>query len=96
MRPPRNCSDDIPEVLQRLKGFLVQPESVSVNEPMRWKTAPINFADSSLELLPEVYLDSVETNNGKTSEEKMDRLARITASFLIREGREMYYVDDTT
>ena len=95
MRPPRNCSDDIPEVLQRLKSFLVQPESVSVNEPMRWKTAPINFEDSSLELLPEVYLDSVEPTMEDIGRE-MDRLARITASFLIREGRETYYVDDTT
>ena len=60
MRPPRICGDDMPELLPHLRNFLVHPESVSVNEPMRWKTAPIDFADFSLELLPEVYLDSLE------------------------------------
>ncbi len=94
MRPPRYCSDDIPDVLPHLRSFLVQPESVSVNEPMRWKTAPINLTDSSLELLPEVYLDGPDPAPEDIGRE-MERLARITAAYLVRQGREVSDVDET-
>ena len=87
MRPPRICRDDMPELLPHLRNFLVHPESVSVNEPMRWKTAPIDFADPSLELLPEVYLDSPEPSLEDIGYE-MDQLARITAAYMVRHGRE--------
>ena len=54
---------------------------------MRWKTAPIDLADSSLELLPEVYLDSPEPTLEDIGQE-MDQLARITVAYLVRHGRE--------
>ena len=93
MRAPRSCDDEIPEVLEQLRSFLAQPQLVNVNAPMRWKTAPIDFSDSSLELLPEVYLDSIEpTLEGL--EQEMEQLTRITVSYLARMGREMDYVDD--
>lgn len=93
MNPPRFCDNDIPEVLEQLRIFLAQHQSADINMPMRWKTAPIDFSDSSLELLPEVYLDSIDpTLEGLVQE--MERLARITVSYLVRMGREMDYVDD--
>ena len=50
--PPRTAPDNIPEVLLQLKSFLANPSAVSVNEPMVYKTAPIDFDDPLLELLP--------------------------------------------
>ena len=94
MRPPRTCGDDIPEVLQRLRHFLVHPESFNVNVPMRYKTAPIDFKDSSLELLPEAYLDSPEPTIEQLGME-MEQLSRITAAYLVRQGKETDYVDET-
>ena len=92
MRPPRMCDDDMPEMLPHLKNFLVHPEAVSVNEPMRWKTAPIDLTDTSLELLPEAYLDSPEPTAEDIGRE-MEQLARITAAFLVRQGKEGPNVD---
>ena len=94
MRPPRRCDDDMPELLPHLRNFLVHPGSVSVNEPMRWKTAPIDLTDSSLELLPEVYLDSAEPTL-EDIEREMEQLTRIAASHLVRQGRETSDVDET-
>ena len=50
MRPPRRCGDDMPELLPPLRNFLIHPQSVNVNEPMRWKTAPIDLAWPTLRL----------------------------------------------
>ena len=95
MRPPRRCDDDMPELLPHLRNFLVHPESASVNEPMRWKTAPIDLTDPSLELLPEVYLDSPEATL-EDIEREMEQLARITAAYLVRQGREAGDVDEAS
>ena len=93
MRPPRICRDDLPELLPSLRNFLANPGSVSVNEPMRWKTVPIDFTDPSLELLPEAYLDSPEPTIEDVGRE-MERLARITAAYLVRQGREANDVNE--
>ena len=87
MRPPRACANDLPELLEQLRNFIVHPESVSVNAPMRWKTVPIDYTDASLELMPEVYLDSPEPTIEAIGAE-MEQLARITAAHLVRRGRE--------
>lgn len=87
LRPPRTARDDIPTVLPSLRSFIAHPGSATVNEPMLCKTAPIDFTDPLLELLPEAYLDS-PTPTRADLEQAVDRLARDTAAFLIRFGKE--------
>lgn len=87
MRPPRNIVDDVPKILPQLKNFIVSPSSVNVNVPLLCKTAPINFDDPLLELLPEVYIDSKPFSKADI-EQAADTLARETASFLIRFRKE--------
>ncbi len=83
MRPPRHCDDDLPALLPHLRNFLTQPGVVGVNEPMFYKTAPIDFEDPLLELLPEAYLDSPPLSE-KNIENDIERLMRETAAFMIR------------
>ncbi len=85
--PPRSAPDDMPEVLRHLKSFLANPSVVSVNEPMIYKTAPIDFDDPLLELLPEVYLDSAAPSAADL-ERAVDKMARDAAAFLLRFSRE--------
>jgi hypothetical protein len=54
---------------------------------MLCKTAPIDFSDPLLELLPEVYLDS-PIPTAEELQREMERMARETASFLIRRAKE--------
>jgi type I restriction-modification system DNA methylase subunit len=56
--PPRNEPDQLPEVLPYLQNFIAHPKTTSANQPKFFKTAPIDFADPLLELLPEAYLDA--------------------------------------
>ena len=83
MRPPRHCDNDLPTLLPLLRNFLNHPESVSVNEPMLCKTAPIDFSDPLLEMLPEAYLDGPPITE-QVIEDEIDRLMRETAAFAIR------------
>ena len=85
--PPRTAPDDIPMVLLRLRGFLANPDSMTVNEPTKYKTVAIDFDDPLLELIPEAYLDS-ETPSARDLEQAIDQMARDIAAFLIRFGRE--------
>ena len=86
-RPPRTAPDDLPKVLLHLRNFLANPGAVSVNEPMIYKTSPIDFDDPLLELLPEAYLDST-TPSARDLERAMDMMVRDAAAFLIRFSRE--------
>ncbi|MBA4179200.1 MAG: DNA methyltransferase [Anaerolinea sp.] len=85
--PPRTAPDDIPRVLPLLRSFIANPDTVAVNEPMLCKTAPIDFNDPLLELLPEAYLDSTPPTQAEL-EAAVDVMARETAAFLIRFGQE--------
>ena len=85
--PPRDANDLIPDVLPSLRKFVTNPFDVSVNVPMLCKTAPIDFADPLLELLPEAYLDS-PTLTPKEFEERVDGMTRDIAAFLIRFNKE--------
>lgn len=95
--PPREAPDDIPRVLPQLRNFVANPEGTSVNEPMLCKTAPIDFNDPLLELLPEAYLDSPVPSPYELGQE-IDLMIRETAAFLVRFGKEnlagSYYEDD--
>ena len=54
---------------------------------MLCRTAPIDFSDPLLELLPEVYIESAVPTAAEV-ERVVDRMARDTAAFLVRFGRE--------
>ena len=83
MRPPRTANDHIPALLPKLRNFLNDPETAMVNEPMLCKTAPVNFQDPLLELLPEAYLDGSLLTE-EDIEQEIDRLLRESAAFVIR------------
>ena len=85
--PPRTARNDIPRVLPLLRSFIANPDAVVANEPMLCKTAPVDFDDPLLELLPEAYLDSVPPTPAQL-EATVDAMARDTAAFLIRFGQE--------
>jgi type I restriction enzyme M protein len=87
LRPPRESPDDIPAILPLLQSFIANPSSTNVNKPLLCRTAPIDFTDPLLELLPEVYIESA-TPSTEQIERVVDRMARDTAAFLVRFGRE--------
>ena len=87
MRPPRNTQNDLDVLLPLLQGFLSNPTATSLNKPLLYKTAPIDFEDPLLELLPEVYIDSKPVRQADI-EHAADDLARETAAFLIRFRKE--------
>ena len=87
MKPPRKAQDDTQAILQLLQNFIVNPKLANINIPLLAKTAPIDFNDPLLELLPEVYIDSTPISK-KELELAVDNLARETASLLIRFRKE--------
>jgi type I restriction-modification system DNA methylase subunit len=87
LKPPRQELDEIPVVLPSLRSFIANPETSTVNVPMLCKTAPVDFSDSLLELLPEAYIDSKPLSKAEI-ERAVDDLLRQTASFLIRFRKE--------
>ena len=86
-RPPRVARNDLPKILPLLQNFIAHPGNVSVNEPMLYKTAPIDFSDPLLELLPEAYLDSVVLSEAEL-ERAVDQMTREIAAFLVRFSQE--------
>lgn len=87
MRPPRKVENDIPKILPDLRNFIASPETTAVNRAQLCKTAPINFDDPLLELLPEAYIDSKPVKVADI-ENAAENLVRETASFLIRFKKE--------
>ncbi len=87
LRPPRIEKDQLPEVLPLLQAFIPHPGSNSVNIPMFCKTAPIDYSDPLLELVPEAYLDT-EPLTEEILRMAVDDMARQTAAFLVRFGKE--------
>jgi len=87
LRPPRNELDQIPLILPDIRNFIAAPNSVKVNVPRLCKTAPIDYVDPLLELLPEAYLDTQEPTAADLSN-AVDDVVRETAAFLVRFGKE--------
>lgn len=87
LKPPREELDEIPLILPALRNFIANPDTVNVNVPLLCKTAPIDFSDPLLELLPEAYIDSKPPTK-REIEQAVDELLRETASFLIRFKKE--------
>jgi len=84
--PPRSERDQLPEVLPVLKSFIASP-TTHVNVPQFYKTAPIDFSDPQLELLPEAYLDTAPLSKAVLAE-AVEQMARQTAAFLVQYGKE--------
>ena len=87
LRPARKELDQIPLIIGPLQGFIAAPGSVSVNVPKLCKTAPIDFDDPLLELLPEAYLDT-EMPSATDLSNAVNSMVRETAAFLVRFGKE--------
>lgn len=85
--PPRVEPDQLAEVLPHLQAFLAAPNAQAFNVPTFYKTAPVDYADPLLELLPEAYLDAQPVTQEDIAH-GIDALLRETASFLIRFNRE--------
>jgi type I restriction enzyme M protein len=87
LKPPRTERDDSKELLPFLRSFVAHPESVNVNVPMLLKTAPIDFSDPLLELVPEAYLDSAIPSQSDL-QNAVNQMVRETAAFLMRFSKE--------
>lgn len=85
--PPRTEADQLAEVLPHLQAFIEKPSANPVNIPQLCKTAPIDFGDMTLELLPEAYVESREPTPAEL-EESADEMARETVAFLVKFRRE--------
>ena len=86
-RPPRDEPNQLPEVLPLLQNFIAHPGTSNENRPKFCKTAPVDFTDPLLELLPEAYLDT-DSLSREELQHAIDDMARQTAAYLIRYGRE--------
>ena len=84
--PPRLEPDQLPELLPPLQAFLAS-QSTAGSVPRFYKTAPIDFADPLLELIPEAYIDS-KPPTAEELREAVDDLARQTVSYLVRFRKE--------
>jgi len=86
-RPPRTEIDQIPSILPHLRAFIASPTATNINIPRLCKTAPIDYNDPLLELLPEAYVDS-EKPSADDLTKAVDDMVRETAAFLVRFGKE--------
>lgn len=87
LSPPREEPNHLPIILPHLRNFVANPDTVTVNVPKLYKTAPIDFGDPLLELLPEAYLDTAAPSQGDL-EQAVEDMTRETAAFLVRFGKE--------
>ncbi len=85
--PSSRVSNDLDAVKQILKMFIQDQKTSVENIPKFIKSCPINFEDSSLELTPEVYLDSDVPSLEELSE-NMEGMLREYVGFLIRNRKE--------
>ncbi len=87
LKPPRYEKDDIKDLLPSLRSFVAHPDSVTGTVPMLYKTAPIDFTDPLLELVPEAYLDSAIPSQADL-QNAVNQMVRETAAFLMRFSKE--------
>lgn len=87
LRPPRTELDQVPIILPPLRAFIASPGATSINVPRLCKTAPIDYGDPLLELLPEAYVDSEKASPADLAK-AVDDMVRETAAFLVRFGKE--------
>lgn len=85
--PSASEPNDLDRILPILKAFVHNTSFPVTTVPEFCKASAINYDDSLLELLPEVYLDSKPIDSAEIAEEA-DRLVRESVAFLIRSGKE--------
>ena len=86
MQPSREYQDDIPSIVMLLQSFVANPASTSTNQPLLSKTAPIDYSDPLLELLPEVYVDGPELSSSEITQ-AVAQMVRDHAAFLVKFGK---------
>lgn len=85
--PPREEPNELETILPNLRTFVASPGAVQVNEPEFCKTAPVDFADPLLELIPEAYIES-RVPTPEQIRDSVDDIARETVSYLVRFRKE--------
>lgn len=85
--PPREEPNELDVLLPSLRAFVASPGSVKMNEYEFCKTAPIDFDDPLLELIPEAYIESRRPTPAQIRE-SVDELVRDTVSYLVRFRKE--------
>ena len=75
--------DDIASVTSIARAFIHDTSLKVENKPAFMKTAPVNFDDPLLELVPEAYLDAEEPSMEDITR-NADQLVRETAALMIR------------
>ncbi len=86
--PSPRAKNDLEEVKQLLKTFLLNPQMKVENIPQFQKAAPIDFSDKNLELCPEAYLDDRPINENEISE-MIDQSIRDNIAFKIKFEKEL-------
>ena len=85
--PPRSEPNQLDALLPNLRAFVASPGALSVNEPEFCKTAPIDFMDPLLELIPEAYVEG-RAPSAAELRKAVDEIARETVSYLVKFHRE--------
>jgi hypothetical protein len=85
--PPREEANELDTILPNLRAFVASPGVLHVNEPESCKTAPVDFVDPLLELIPEAYIES-KSPTPEQIRDSVDDIARQTVSYLVRFRKE--------
>jgi len=85
--PNPKVPNDLLKVKDMLQSFIQNPKVTVKNIPEFQKTTPINFGKTSLELVPEEYLDEREPTE-KEMRVDVENSAREMVAFLIRTKKE--------
>lgn len=91
--PDPKTPNDLEQIKYILKSFIIEPNLKIENIREKQKTCPIDFSDSSLELVPEAYLDST-TPSITDIEDEMEKLIRESVAYIIRGHKEGVFLDD--
>ncbi len=91
-KPPLTERDILTEYKEQIKRF-VKDQNFQINDvPELCKLSPIDFKDSSLELVPEVYLDE-KTPSISEIRNGVDELVRMTAGYLMTISEEEFTIN---
>lgn len=85
--------DDFAKITSQMKSFVLDQSMPVKNIPEFCKSAPINFHDTALELIPEVYLDQKIPSEYEI-EAGVKQLVRETVAYIIRAKKEDTYNED--
>lgn len=84
--PSPRVGNDLERVRGDVRAFINNPQLPIQNIPQLQKAAPINFADSTLELVPEAYLDQRALTNEEIQRGIEDGV-RSTFAYLVKINR---------